>query len=661
EKVTITDGDNHHLSVKLSEAALQFKEVEIVAERDEPEYAPKVAQIETTPKELSKLPQLAEPDLFRSLQIIPGILPSSDFSAELNIWGGTGDQNLILLNGINVYKPTHLGGLFSIFNMDAVKDVKLIKGGFGAKYGGRLSAVVDVADREGNRYEKHAKVGMSLLSSNATLEGPLPKGSWLVAGRRTYVDAATKLFKDAGIIDQDFPYYFYDFNAKLTRDFPNGDRLSPSVYIGDDKLKISSTTGDRLRLGWGNTTFSIPFVHIFSPKLYSHTTFAGSFFRAKMRFETANSWFNWDNEINDYTGETDLTWYPNARNTVEFGVEGKYLDSYLEGVSETWVFGRNTYDGAIISAYLTDDFRATESWTLSPGVRVERNTIQKVNEVTPRLAIRKDIAPGAHISAAGGTYTQYLQLFRLGEGFASLFDSYIPLSDRFSTNRGTQFALSFQHDSLSSFKVSANAYYKTFENIGEFDFTIPDDGDQDLEDFIRTGKGYAYGMDFSLQGNWGAYQFTWGYGLGRTRRIFEEFDGGLSYPTFFDRLHNTNLFFSRKVRNRGSLECRMNYATGQPYTLPVGHYSPGLELPPHFYIPGRRLGERFEAYTRIDVAYRLRYEWKRWTFSPFFELINLLGTKNPLAISDDISENPPKLDISGQLPFLPSLGFTAEF
>ncbi|MBK8128291.1 MAG: TonB-dependent receptor [bacterium] len=263
--VTLVAGKDQNIQVKMRDAALQFKEVEIVADRrKEAEYAPKVAQIEVTPRELLKLPQLAEPDLFRALQATAGILPSSDFSAELNIWGGSGDQNLIILNGINVYKPTHLGGLFSIFNMDAVKDVKLVKGGFGAQYGGRLSAVVDVADREGNRNEVKGKVGLSLLSSTGMLEGPLPHGSWLVAGRRTYVDFATKLFKDAGVIEDDFPYYFYDFNAKLTRDFANGDRLSPSGYWGDDILQLTSATGDRLRLTWGNRTFSVPFVHIFS-------------------------------------------------------------------------------------------------------------------------------------------------------------------------------------------------------------------------------------------------------------------------------------------------------------------------------------------------------------------------------------------------------------
>ena len=189
------------MSVSLIPAALEFKTVEVETEAQERDYTPVVAQMQVTTKELAKLPQLIESDLFRSLQVMPGVLASSDYSADLNIWGGSNDQNLILLNGIDVYKPTHLGGLFSIFNMDAIKDVKLIKGGFGARYGGRLSAVLDVADEEGNRNKFQGKAGMSFLSSQALLQGPLPHGSWLVAARRTYVDAATKLMKKAGIID----------------------------------------------------------------------------------------------------------------------------------------------------------------------------------------------------------------------------------------------------------------------------------------------------------------------------------------------------------------------------------------------------------------------------------------------------------------------------
>jgi hypothetical protein len=668
KEIVVVDGENQNLTILLHDAALQGQEVEIIGIRDrEPEYAPKVAQVEVTARELAKLPQLAEPDLFRALQATAGILPSNDFSAELNIWGGSGDQNLILLNGINVYKPTHLGGLFSIFNMDAVKDVKLIKGGFGAKYGGRLSAVVDVADREGNRNEVEGKVGLSLLSSTALLEGPLPHGSWLIAGRRTYIDAATKLFKSIDIIEDDFPYYFYDFNAKVNRDFANGDRLSPSMYYGDDILQLTSGTGDRLRLTWGNRTFSVPYVHIFSPKLYSHSTFAGSQFYGKQRFESADQWFEWNNEINDLTAETDFSYYANARNTFEFGAEAKFFDSSLEGVSSDYLFGKNSYAGELYSLYASDDYRLTDKWTISPGLRLEHYSINESQELSPRLAARRDLAPGMYISGAWGLYTQYLQQMRVGEQ-ESLFDSYVPLSERFGIARAQQFAVTMVDDSLGQFKLSAGVYYKNFRNIAQLDiFNAQDDGDSDLEDYVRIGKGYAYGMDVTIGGTFGKYDMSLGYGWGRSRRTYEDYEGfeaidnGLTFPAFFDRQHNSNLFLSRKVRNRGSLEARFNYQSGLPYTQPLGNYSPGLDLPPHYFLQGRTNGERFDAYVRLDVAYRLTYQWNWCTFKPYFEVINVLGRKNPLTLTPDLSTNPVSFDITGQLPILPTLGFTAEF
>ncbi len=662
------NGENQNFEIRLRPAALLGREVVIIAERKEPEYAPKVAQIEVTPRQLVKLPQLAEPDLFRALQATAGILPSSDFSAELNIWGGSGDQNLILLNGINVYKPTHLAGLFSIFNMDAIKDVKLIKGGFGAQYGGRLSAVVDVADREGNRNKMQGKVGLSLLSSTALLEGPLPHGSWLVAGRRTYIDAATKAFKNAGIIEDDFPYYFFDFNAKVTRDFANGDRISPSAYWGDDILKLSSAVGDRLRLTWGNRTFSIPFVHIFSPKVYSHTNFAGSNFYGKQRFETTDSWGEWNNNINDLTLESDITYFANARNSMTFGFEAKMFDSYLEFLSSDYLLGRNDYDGDLLSLYASDDYRLTDKWTITPGLRYEHYSLKESNELLPRLAARRDLAPGMYVSGAWGLYTQYLQQVRVGEDFASLFDSYIALGERFGIARGQHFALSFVDDSLGRFKVTGGAYYKNFQNIVQLDLiNAKDDGDTDLEDYVRVGKGYAYGFDATIGGDFGSYEMSLGYAWGRSRRVFgafenfEPLDQGKTFPAYFDRQHSSNLFVSRKIRRRGSLETRLNYQSGLPYTKALGAYSPGLGLPAHFFQPGPTYGERFSPYVRLDVAYRLKYEWSWCKFSPYVEVINVLGRKNAFLRSLDLTTNPVGYEIIGQLPFLPTVGFTAEF
>jgi len=660
-QLNLTEGNDQNLSISLKPEALLMETVVVEAESDKLDWAPEVAHIEITPRELVQLPQLAEPDLFRSLQILPGILSSSDFSSELNIWGGSSDQNLILLNGIEVYKPTHLGGLFSIFNMDAVKDVKLIKGGFGAEYGGRLSAVVDVADREGNRNDFQGKVGLSLLSSNATLEGPFPRGSWFVAGRRTYVDAATRLLKNGGVIDDELPYYFYDFNAKVTRDFANGDRLSPSVYTGRDILKLSSSTDDQIRMNWGNTTYSLPYIHIFSSKLYSQTTLAGSHFDSEHRFQSSDLFFAFENDLLDFTLKSDLTFFANPQHTFQFGVEAKALTAELNIYTDNLVLTKGKYDGTLLAAYLADNYRLTPSITFTPGVRVEHFTLSGQNEIMPRLGIRKDLTDFSQISAAWGMYTQYLQLVRFGEGFGSIFDTWVPLDKTFPPNRGQQYALTYANDQFGPFKLTTDVYYKQFDNVIDCNLNTTDDGDTELNDIFREGDGYAYGWDMLLQGEWRSYNFMLGYGLGRSRRSFDSYDNGLDYPAPFDRLHNANMFFSRKVRKHGSLEVRFNYGTGQPITKAVAAYSPGLDLPPQFYVPGEKNGFRIPNYYRLDLAYRLRYQFSRRTFSPFIEIINVTNHKNVLMLNYDLTTNPATEERMGQLPILPTIGFTAEF
>lgn len=667
KNLMLTDGKDQHLTIKLASQAIPMGEVNVeTKENTERDFTPQAAQFNLPVRELSLLPQVVESDLFRSLQIVPGVLPSSDFSADLNIWGGSSDQNLILLNGIDVYKPTHLGGLFSIFNMDAVKDVKLIKGGFGAKYGGRLSAVVDVTDREGNRNRMAAKVGISLLSSNATVEGPLPQGSWLVSGRRTYLDWATKTLKNNGVITNDFPYYFYDLNAKVTRDFANGDRLTPSAYTGRDVLSLTSTLGDHVSLSWGNTTYSLPFVHVWSHRLFSTNTVAGSFFGSNFRFgnTAGNSVFH--NSIQDFTFKTDCSWFASVRHTLDFGIMAKDLDISLFSTRTADTLMDRHNQGWQLSGYVSDDYRLNDSWTVTPGFRLEHNEIAGATDFLPRLSARKQLNENSSINAAWGLYTQYLQLVSNGSNIISIFDSYVPLDRTLRPNRSQQVALTYDNTLGNGMKFTTDAYYKQFQRIIEYKKNNTPASNQNpvnrpLTDLFNEGDGRAYGVDVFLQGAWNKYSYMAGYGLGRSLRSFSATDNGKLYPANFDRLHNTNLIVSRKVRTHGTLEVRFNYGTGQPITKAIGVFSPGIGLPGQGFELGSHNNFRLPSYQRLDVAYRLRYEYKHWTFAPYFEIINILNHKNVLTLDYNLTDNPPAVNETTQLPFLPSFGFMAEF
>ena len=362
---------------------------------------------------------------------------------------------------------------------------------------------------------------------------------------------------------------------------------------------------------------------------------------------------------------SDFSWFANARNTLDIGAQAKSYETklFIGGRNYTWADRRHT--GWHYSVYIADDFRADENWTLSPGVRFERDEIAQATDVLPRLAVKKRFSERSSVNAAWGLYSQYLQLVTLGQNFASLFDSYVPLDKTLDPNRGQQYALTFEHEFENGIKFSTDAYYKRFQQLIEFKKRITDapNGDyknRPLSDLFNQGDGYAYGWDMFLQGNFDRYSFMLGYGIGRSNRRFSAFDGG-TFPAYFDRLHNGNVFVSRKIGKRRTLEVRFSYGTGQPVTPAGGVYDSGFNLPVPVFAASERNSFRLPGYHRLDVAYRLRYVFKNWTFAPYLEVINVYNHKNPLSFSYDLKKNPISIEYAGQLPILPSLGFAAEF
>ena len=247
EKLTITEGESIKLNIALLEEVVELSQVEVTAEQLQRKVNIQPSKINLSPRMMKAAPALAEPDLFRTIQALPGVLTTSEFSTGLVIRGGNTDQNLILLDGVTVYNPSHLGGIFSNFIVDGVKEAELIKGAYNAEYGDELSAVLNIISREGNQKKFEGKVNLSLLSAQTTLEGPFYKGAWVLSGRRTYFD---QIFKNNPNIP---PYYFYDIQSHVYSDVTAKDRLSLSFYNGIDDL-LFGTFG--LAGRWGNSTLS---------------------------------------------------------------------------------------------------------------------------------------------------------------------------------------------------------------------------------------------------------------------------------------------------------------------------------------------------------------------------------------------------------------------
>ena len=315
---------------ELERSNIELDETEITGEQETRQTVTPYSSIKITQAQLSSLPSLAEADIFRTLQSLPGIMQLSEFSTGLVIRGGNTDQNLILLDGITVYNPSHLGGLFSNFIVDAVKEANLTKGGFNAEYGGRLSAVLDVVSREGNRNEISMKSSISLLSAKTILEGPFYKGAWLVSGRRTYFD---KVFEAVDINVP--PYYFYDIQGHIFTDLTYKDRISVSFYEGIDDFEFGelALSGD-----WGNETISLKYRRLFNEKLI------GNFLVAKSKFFVnfglgGDSGINEKDFIDDISFSGDFAYYPNTNLTIKTGYQYKDLSfSYQTSFDQDTLF-----------------------------------------------------------------------------------------------------------------------------------------------------------------------------------------------------------------------------------------------------------------------------------------------------------------------------------
>ena len=323
-------------------------------------------------KDIASLPTIGEADVFRALQLMPGVKATSEISSGLNVRGGSTDQNLILLDGTVVYNPSHLFGFFSTFNNDAVKDIDLMKGGFPAEYGGRLSSVLNVTNIDGDRVNTHGKASISLLSTRVTGEGPLGNGSWFLSGRRTYFDQFVSLAGlDKG--DNAIPlYYFYDANLKINQDISTDDKVSFVGYLGQDDLKFE--LGDNelsLNMRWGNRTGASKWTHVFSQTLFSNFTASSIRYVSQTSFDFGGFGFTQSNTTNDFSlrGDVDLFW-TNDHLLKIGGWWSQYRVTYTSSASDV-----DAYEflerPAQVSFYVQDEWRMSERWTMQVGGRFE--------------------------------------------------------------------------------------------------------------------------------------------------------------------------------------------------------------------------------------------------------------------------------------------------
>ncbi|MCD6417260.1 TonB-dependent receptor, partial [bacterium] len=665
--VVLSEGEELRLDIKLHPSAEVGEEIVVEARREGGEKDLKVGHLILSQKQAKDTPQLLESDIFRTMHLLPGVVSPSDFSSALYIWGGLPSQNLVTLDGIEVYNPTHLGGVFSSFVVDAIKEANLTKGGFPAKWGGRIGSVLEIINIEGNRNKFRGSGEISLLSSHITVQGPLPEfagpGAWMFSARRTYLDWFVDLVSSMAKEEAYFPYHFTDIHTKITRDFESGDKFSITYYRGADVFNFDEgqDSTDDFVWDWGNNTISANYTHLFSPKYFGHFTAAYSQFSEKLAFgssETARDY------VKDFTLRGMLsTAY--ARHIFETGLEFKYL-SVLNQIEdpdyyEPWWDWKN--DAALISLYAQDEWKPNPLWQIQYGLRSEYCSSDNFFKFSPRFSAMRVLDTKTRVKFATGLYYQYFQSVpKFEELGLSFFETWTLAQEGLEPSWATHFVLRGETEHLWNLPISVDVYFKRMGNLWRHQALYnPSDT---FANMFEIGDGWASGIDFLTRFNGKKWAGWISYSLSYAVNSFPSINSGEPFYTKYDRRHDISIYLARDLGGGYTFSSAWLLHTGVPYTEPIGIYQvPDNPDEPSYweecYYFGGYHNKHAPFYHRLDlsIAHRTAHSWGDLEW--YFQVLNVYCAHNInsyIYFSGGDKEEIPELAIP-----IPSFGVRAWF
>ncbi len=647
--------------VTLADQSVLFNEVVIDAEAEAEKRSTQTGRITLQARDIAQLPTIGEADVFRALQLMPGVKATSEISSGLNVRGGSTDQNLILLDGTIVYNPSHLFGFFSTFNNDAIKDIDLMKGGFPAEYGGRLSSVLNVTNIDGDRVSTHGKASISLLSTRVTGEGPIGNGSWFLSARRTYFDqlvafAGLDTGKDAVPL-----YFFYDANVKLNQDFGENDKLSFVGYFGDDDLTYTIGNNElELNMLWGNRTGALKWTHVFSQTLFSNFTASYSQYKARIGVNLGGSDFIQDNSVVDYSLRWDFDFFAENDHLMKVGVWwSQYNIQYSQrGDGEPYVFKERP---AQISFYAQDEWSIDERWKTQFGLRVEYQDLTKNINAGPRFNARYNIDEYSILKFATGIYYQFLNAVPAGSdnGF-SPFDIWVPINEKMKPSRSIDFVAGYETKYFEDVTISFETYYKMFKDVLLFKREIVQT--LDVSQLFYVGSGRAYGFEIFLQKKLGKLTGLAGYTLSWTHRTFPDLNDGKEFMPKFDRRNDLTLSANYQFNDLWKISSVFTFATGQSYTPAAGMWVDNSSGNPNVRVePGALYSKRLLPYHRWDLSVHKKITMFDIDGSWYFQVFNVYNYRNIWFKNFDYSKNPVEVTNVRLLPIIPSLGIEFKF
>ena len=688
-----TGGKDEVVNIRLEPKQTGLNEVTVKAEQNRKEVvSSSMGKMSMKAAEINALPAIAgETDVLKAITLLPGIKQGVDGSSGFYVRGGGPDQNLILLDGVPIYNPYHLWGFLSTFNADAINNIEITKGAFPARYGGRLSSVLDITTKDGNNMKWDKDVTVGLLSAKFMVSGPIKKdvSSIMVSARRTYADLIyIPIYKiqnsDDASIDKR-GYNFTDINLKYNYKFSDKDRLFISAYFSRDKYfdkqeyKVPVDKGEnketqQRKEGWGNITASARWNHILNQKLFMNTTFyysgynyyTNDFYKYKSlnpdNIPNKENSVEYTSKIEDITIKQDYQFFPSDKHQVRFGL-GSIFHYFKPGVSvfasET---GKETIDNTMtnsdvrtteLSAYIEDNFDLSRVIKLNAGIHFSSFLVEKTGyySVQPRISARFLVSENTSLKAGYAKMTQYVHLLTTS-GIVQSSDLWVPSTSKIKPQDADQYSVGISTLFKNIYLLEIEGYYKTMNNLIEYkDGASFMDSNTNWEDKVSSGTGDAYGVEFFLKKKAGKLTGWLGYTLSWTNRKFDDINFGREFPYRYDRRHDVSIVAMYKFNKKWSLNGTWVYYTGNAVSVPTFSYTaPGYDGKFHswssFSSPYAttssevgtsgiiesyevRNNYRLPAYHRLDVTAARRWFRPKATHELTFGITNLYNHMNP--------------------------------
>ena len=705
---------NVSINFKLKPAENVLNEVTVTAaESSQIQEQIQMSKMEVPIKQLKSLPAiLGEVDIMKTLQLLPGVQSGGEGTSGLYVRGGSPDQNLILLDGVPLYNVNHLFGFFSVFNADAISNVSLTKGGFPARYGGRLSSVLEIKMKEGNMNEFHGDATASIIASKMTLEGPLvkDKASFMVSGRRTYLDVLARPFINAANSQNpettiNPTYYFYDMNGKVNWKISDKDRVYLSHFQGKDDFGTKGRDEYEdyqaefgFGLDWRNSITAARWNHQWSPKLFSNVTATRSVYNFNTRISqeerylpnypdttgTEESRFAglYFSGIEDYGARIDFDFVPNPQHYIRYG--GGWTNHKFSPGATNFEFQQSgfnldtTIGGAEIFsdeafAYVEDEWNVNENFKIGYGLHLNTLFVENTTytRLQPRIGMNYSLPGDIALKASYADMMQTVNLLT-NEGLGLPTDLWVPSTANLKPQTSQQYAAGLAKN-IGPYEFSIEGYYKDMQNLvsyregASFLFSVDDES---WEDKVTQGQGTSYGMEFFAQKKAGKTNGWIGYTLSWSYRQFDEINGGQRYFFTYDRRHDVSVVVNHEISENINFSAAWVYGTGRAVTLPEFSYIAGLPEELSWWNYRQltveratdRNSYRYSPYHRLDVSLSFRKEHKNyerwWTISAY----NAYNNLNPFFMETTQDRNGnPQLREYGLFPIIPSIAYRIKF